>query len=131
MTHPREQVQSSAASYEFSAEESKTIGRTATYARWWGILSMVIASVQVTVGIVAMREMGPGVVQLPTGIAQAIVGIVFIQAAGSLRAVVQTEGNDVEHMLAALRELGVAFLVQLVTVAVGFLASVVLSTTLG
>jgi hypothetical protein len=45
--------------------------------------------------------------------------------------VVRTEGNDIAHMMNALRALGVAFLVQIVTVAAGFLASVALTSTLG
>ncbi len=130
MTQPKQQAASGAASYEFSAEEGRTIGKTAAYARWWGVLSMAIASVQITIGIVALREMGPGVVQLPTGIAQAVVGVVFIQAAGSLREVVQTEGSDVAHMMNALRALGVAFLVQILTVAAGFLLSIALSVAM-
>jgi len=54
-----------------------------------------------------------------------------IQAAGSLREVVRTEGNDVAHMMSALRALGVAFIVQIVVVAAGFLASIALTAALG
>jgi hypothetical protein len=118
------------ASYEFSAEEGKVIGRVASYARWWGIVSMLIASIQVTVGIVALREMAPAILQLPAGIVQAIVGIVFIQAAGSLREVVVTEGADIHHMMSALRALGVAFLVQIIVVLAGFALSIALTFTL-
>jgi hypothetical protein len=122
------QAASGAASYEFSAGEGRVIRKTAAYARGWGILSMVIASVQITMGIVALREMAPGVVQLPAGIVQVVVGIAFIQAASSLREVVRTEGNDIAHMMSAVRALGVAFLVQIIAVAAGFLLSIALAS---
>jgi hypothetical protein len=61
-------------------------------------------------------------VYVPYGIVMLIVGITFIGVGNSLRMVVQTQGNDIAHMMQALQKLGNAFFIQ----AIAFIVMVVL-----
>jgi hypothetical protein len=61
------------------------------------------------------------VVTLAQGLVAIIVGAFFVMTAGALKAVVDTSGNDVAHMMIALQKLAAAFTVQLVAVALGFM----------
>jgi hypothetical protein len=110
-----ERESQAAAGYEFTVPQNAIIQKTATYAKLWGIISIVLGAIQILVG------------QLPGGIVSIVIGLVFIGVAGSLKAVVVTEGNDIDHMMAALQKLGNAFLIQVVVtvaaVVVGILAA--------
>jgi hypothetical protein len=101
--------------YEFTVPQNAIIQKTATYARLWGIISIFVGAIQILAA------------QLLPGIVSIVIGMVFIGVAGSLKAVVVTEGNDIDHMMAAVQKLGNAFLIQvIVTVAaviVGILAA--------
>ena len=99
------------AGYEFTASQNAIIQKTATYARLWGIFSVVVGGIQILMGL-------SNWIELPSGIVSIVIGMAFIGAAASLKAVVDTEGNDIDHMMAAVQKLGTAFLVQvIVTVA--------------
>ena len=92
--------------YEFTVPQNAIIQKTATYARLWGIISIFVGAIQILAA------------QLLAGIVSIVIGMVFIGVAGSLKAVVVTEGNDIDHMMAAVQKLGNAFLIQvIVTVA--------------
>ncbi len=101
-----EKENQAAAGYEFTVPQNVIIQKTATYARLWGIISIVLGAIQVLVG------------QLPGGIVSIVIGLVFVGVAGSLKAVVVTEGNDIDHMMAALQKLGNAFLIQVIATVV-------------
>ena len=96
-----------AAGYEFTVPQNVVIRKTATYAKVWGIFSIVLGAMQILVGL-------SGGDLLLAGIVSIVIGTVFIGVAGSLKAVVVTEGNDIDHMMAALQKLGNAFLIQVV-----------------
>ncbi len=101
-----ERESQAAAGYEFTVPQNAIIQKTATYAKLWGIISIFIGAIQILVA------------QLPAGIVSIVIGMVFIGVAGSLKPVVVTEGNDIDHMMAAVQKLGNAFLIQvIVTVA--------------
>ena len=100
-----------AAGYEFTVSQNAVIQKTATYAKVWGIFSIVLGAMQVVVGL-----SGGGL--LLAGIVSIVIGTVFIGVARSLKAVVVTDGNDIDHMMDALRKLGNAVLIPvLATVA--------------
>lgn len=96
-----------AAGYEFTVPQNAVIQKTATYAKVWGIFSIVLGAMQILMGL-----SGGGF--LLAGIVSIVIGTVFIGVASSLKAVVVTEGNDIDHMMDALQKLGNAFLIQVV-----------------
>ncbi len=110
-----DEKESQAAGYEFTVPQNAIIQKTATYAKVWGIFSIVLGAMQILVALFL-----PGIVSI-------VIGTVFIGVAGSLKAVVVTEGNDIDHMMAALQKLGNAFLIQVVAtvaaVVVGIMAA--------
>ena len=57
--------------------------------------------------------------------------MVFIGVAGSLKAVVVTEGNDIDHMMAALQKLGNAFLIQVVVTVVAVVVGILAASAAG
>jgi hypothetical protein len=57
---------------------------------------------------------------LPAGIVAIVVGVTFIGAGNSLKAVVTTQGNDMMHMMQAMQKLSTAFIIEIVCAIVGF-----------
>jgi hypothetical protein len=104
--------------YEFSQMENQIIERAATRTRVWGIISIILGVLELlgTVGAIA----SPGlIIYLPQGIVSIIIGTTFLGAGNSLRAVVDTQGNDVPHMMTAIQKLGSAFNIQIIVTVVG------------
>ena len=104
--------------YEFSDMENQIIDKAAGRARTWGIISIVLGALQLlgTLGAVA----NPGfIVYLPQGIIAIIIGTTFLGAGNSLKAVVETQGNDIPHMMTAVQKLGSAFFIQIVVTIIG------------
>jgi hypothetical protein len=95
------------AQYEFSEQENKTIERCAAWAKALAVLNYVMAGLQVInlniVGII-----------INVGI-----GIAFWRASKSLADVVETQGNDVQHLMSSLKSISAALMIRLVLVAVG------------
>ena len=104
--------------YEFTQQENLVIGTTARYAKWWGRVSLVIG---VIITLFALRSFTQGgVAALLQGVAPVIVGVFFIKAGKALQLVVDTEGDDISHMMTAVQSLGSAFLVQLSVLVIAF-----------
>jgi hypothetical protein len=106
--------------YEFSDGENVTISRAARLGLVWGIASIVIGGLACLAGMVALTASAIGLVHMLTGGTSIAIGIIFVGVAKSLREVVDTEGNDVDHMMAAIHKLGTAFLVQIILTGVAF-----------
>jgi hypothetical protein len=106
--------------YEFSEGENITIARAARLGLAWGIVSIVVGSLASLVGLVTLAQSPLGLIQLLSGGTSIAIGIIFIGVARSLREVVDTEGNDVDHVMAALHKLGTAFLIQIILTGVAF-----------
>ncbi len=98
--------------YEFTDPQNAIIQKTATYARLWGIISIFVGAIQILAA------------QLLAGIVSIVIGMVFIGVAGSLKAVVVTEGNDIDHMMTAVQKLGTAFMIQVIVTAAAFAVGV-------
>ncbi len=104
--------------YEFNDYENQIIGRTAGRARTWGIISIVIGALNTLIGFLFF--LSPGLlVNLVSGIISIIIGAVFLGVGGSLSNVVNTQGNDIEHMMQAMQKLSSAFMIQIVTTIIG------------
>lgn len=107
-------------SYEFNDLENSIIGKTAGRARTWGIISIVLGVLNVLLGFLFF--VSPGLlVNLVSGIVSIVVGVTFLGAGNSLRSVVDTQGNDLQHMMQAMEKLASAFTVQIVAAIVGFI----------
>ena len=108
-------------SYEFNDYENAVIDKAASRARTWGIISIVIGALQLMGALGAI--LSPGlVVYVPMGIVQIVVGTSFLGAGNALKAVVNTQGNDIPYVMQALEKLGSAFFVQIIVTVIGFVA---------
>ena len=106
--------------YEFNELENGIIGKTAGRAHTWGIISIVVDALNTLVGFLFI--VSPSLlVNLVTGIVSIVVGVTFLGAGNSLQNVVQTQGNDMEHMMQAMQKMSSAFMVQIITTIVGFI----------
>lgn len=104
--------------YEFNDRENAVIAKAAGRAKLWGIISIVVGVLYTLSGFFFF--LSPGLLtNFASGIKDIIVGIVFIGVAGSLTSVVQTQGNDVQHMMQALDKLATSLMVQIIVTIVG------------
>lgn len=104
--------------YEFNDFENSVIDKTAGRAKLWGIISTVIGALQL-VGSCGMVANASYATYLPSGIIALVVGITFIGVGNSLKSVVQTQGNDMMHMMQAMQKIGSAFMIQIIATIVG------------
>lgn len=107
--------------YEFSLEQNHILRKTATWTSIFAWIMMVSSGIMALGGLLTGEASSIGAL-----IAAAIyftIGLTFRGAATSMSAVVQTAGNDIEHLMSALDKLGSAFKVM----AIVFLVGVVLS----
>lgn len=106
-------------SYEFNETENSIIDKTAARAKLWGTISTVIGALQVlsSCGAAASPTF---IANLPTGIVAIVVGVAFMGVGNSLKSVVNTQGNDLVHMMQALEKMSGAFMVQIICAIVGF-----------
>ncbi len=110
--------------YEFSQVEEQTVGRAATWAKAVAILFFVQA---------AFSLIGFNLLAVAVDVA---IGVSIWKGAKALSAVVDTQGNDVGHMMEAMSQLSTAFTIRLVIVGIalglcvlgGILAVLVFST---
>lgn len=111
--------------YEFNDTENSIIDKTAGRAKLWGTISTVVGVLQclASCGAVANPTLASN---LPTGIIAIVVGVTFMGVGNSLKMVVQTQGNDLMHMMQALQKIGSAFTVQIVCTIVGFVLAVLI-----
>ena len=107
--------------YEFNDTENAIIDKAASRAKLWGIISTVIGALQCVSSCFAVIPNNLGLAtNLPIGIVAIVVGITFIGVGNSLKMVVQTQGNDLAHMMQALDKMSGAFMVQIVCAILGF-----------
>jgi len=105
--------------YEFNDTENAIIDKAASRAKLWGIISTTIGALSCLSSCGSIAS--PGLItNLPTGIVAVIVGITFLGVGNSLKMVVQTQGNDLMHMMQALDKMSGAFMVQIICAIVGF-----------
>ena len=111
-------------SYEFNDYENSIIEKTASRAKLWGIISTTIGVLQV-VGSCGMFASPTLATYLPAGIVAIVVGVTFIGAGNSLKAVVATQGNDLMHLMQALQKMSTAFIIEIICAIVGFVLAVI------
>jgi hypothetical protein len=123
--------------YEFDAVESRTIEKIGGRARLLGIMSLVVG-VAVTAGLAVLLALASRltghipVVYVHAGIAAMVpvmivhfaIAALYIGSGNALMRCVHTQGADIEHLLAGLARIGVAFKVEffvsLIAIVAGF-----------
>lgn len=135
-------------SYEFNDGENLTISTVARYARLWGIISLASGILILIMGIVvtilggaiaaaaaasgSSNGMSPavigalGVALIPTSLVSIIGGIFYMRSGGALRSVVDTQGNDIHLLTEAVRSLSLAFKIEAIAMAVGFVFGLII-----
>jgi hypothetical protein len=97
--------------YEFDASENEVISGLASAMRFVGVVFIVLGAINSLGGVVGGATLA-AMITLGQGILMIIIGAWLIGGAGSFRDVVTTEGNDISHMMAALRKLRSVFTLQ-------------------
>jgi len=111
--------------YEFNDMENSIIDKTASRAKLWGIISTVLGGLQCLASCGAVANAGMAS-YLPAGIIAIVIGVTFMGVGNSLKMVVQTQGNDLMHMMQALQKMGSAFMVQIICAIIGFVLAVLI-----
>ena len=83
---------------------------------------MVLGAVVAIRGLVSLPD---GFGGLALGAVYIVIGAYFRGAGRSLQSVVETEGDDVDHLMSALGNLRSAFRVMVIITAVGFVAGII------
>jgi hypothetical protein len=92
--------------YEFTETENKTIERCAAWSKALAVFNFFSAALQ----LINFNIVG---IAINIGI-----GLAFWKASKSLESVVETQGNDVQHLMDALKSLSSALLIRLILIAV-------------
>ena len=110
--------------YEFNDTENSVIDKTASRAKLWGTISIVIGALEClsSCGAFASVEYAKN---LPVGIVGIVVGVSFLGVGNSLKQVVQTQGNDSMHLMQAMQKISGAFMIQIICAVVGFVLYVI------
>ena len=110
-----------AAQYEFSNDENGTIGTAGARARVWGVMSIAFGVIQMLTGLLLLPKGGMmPIAHFVGGPISLAVGFTILGVAAAFRQVVDTKGNDVQHMMAALKKLTTAYTIQIVVTVVAF-----------
>ena len=98
-------------SYEFGPAENETVGKAARWIGFWAWVSIGAGIVSGVAGFLG-AESGDLIGGLITAAIYILIGVYFHSAAGSMRSVVTTSGNDIAHLMSALDRLASAFKVM-------------------
>lgn len=109
--------------YEFTDVENTTIASTGTRARVWAVLAIVSGAFSTLVGVLTLSKGSfMALLNLVSGPVSLVMGITILGVAAAFKSIVDTKGNDVGHMMAALKKLNTAYTIQIVAMGVGFIA---------
>jgi hypothetical protein len=114
-------------SYEFNDVENQIIDKTAGRVKLGGWICAVIGACDLLFGCGGSLASATLAVYIPYGIVFLIVGITFIGVGNSLRMVVQTQGNDIAHLMTAMQKLGSAFFIMSISFIVGVVLAIVVT----
>jgi uncharacterized membrane protein len=105
--------------YEFTASQNATMGRAA---RWSSLLSWILMGSAAVLALAAILSgEAASIGSLIVAAVYFVIGLNFRGAARAMGHVVETTGNDIDHLMTALDELGSA----LKTMSILFLVGVV------
>jgi hypothetical protein len=137
--------------YEFSQVENLTIESTAKFARMWGIISLISGIILLIMGVgvalaggaLAAASAGRhsssgsplsnpaavfaiGIALIPSSLVSIIGGIFYMKSGAALRSVVDTQGDDIRLLTDAVRSLSVAFKIEAIAMAIGFVIGLII-----
>jgi hypothetical protein len=104
--------------YEFSEEQNRVIGRLGTCMRALGIVSVVLGALACVVGLFSIRS--GGFAALVQGALILAVGLLTRSAGTEFRGIVATQGNDIDHLMSALRSLLKIYQIQIALLVAAF-----------
>ena len=111
--------------YEFSGEQNAILAKTATWSR---LLAWILIGSSVLMAIAAaLSGEGGAMGALVAAAIYFVIGLSLKDAALSMTAVVETAGNDIEHLMTALDKLGSAFKTMAIVFLIGVIISVVVT----
>jgi hypothetical protein len=87
--------------YEFKATENKIIGQLAWRMHFVGLFLLAMGLLIIAIGVVVVFHAGP----IISGALACVVGLWTQRASMSFKSVVQTEGQDITHLMNALDDL--------------------------
>jgi hypothetical protein len=102
--------------YEFSVAENDILARTAFWVTWWAWIAIIGGILTAVSGIFTMPA---GIGGLVGGGLALLLGMYFRDSARAMRAVVDTAGNDIGHLMIAVEKIGAAFKVYVILFIIG------------
>ncbi len=109
--------------YEFSDVENATIAATGSRAKVWSIMAIVSGAFSSLIGVLLLPRGGfIALLNLVSGPVTLVMGITILGVAGAFKSIVDTKGNDLGHMMVALKKLNTAYTIQIIAMVIGFFA---------
>lgn len=101
----------SSGSYEFTDDENLSIERAGTSSTVWSVCAVVGALLLGTLALLqfVLDNIRGAILVLPLFMVCAVAGWLYFGTGRALKKVVDTEGNDVEHLMQALDRIAKAF----------------------
>ncbi|MDH3422815.1 MAG: hypothetical protein OEN00_07465, partial [Gemmatimonadota bacterium] len=100
-------MDSQPAQHEFTQAQNEILAKTATWTGLFAWIMMISAGLMALGGILSGEASSIGA--LIAAAIYFIIGFTFRDAAKSMREVVQTSGNDIDHLMSAVDKMGSAF----------------------
>jgi hypothetical protein len=114
--------------YEFSPEQNEVIASLASNMKIVGVISFFGGGLLVVAGsVLSAKGGGSALVQ---GALALVVGGLTVHAAGAFRHIVDSRGDDIDHMMTALRALRTLYRLQVIFLCLALFALLVLAFSL-
>lgn len=110
------------AGYEFDSSEEGVIGDAARWVAIWAWFAMIAGAIVALTGVFTLPG---GLGEVAIGAVYLIIGFFFRGAGSSLKSVVETEGDDIAHLLSALDNVGSAFKIMVIVTAIGLILGII------
>jgi hypothetical protein len=123
-------------SYEFTQPENVVIGRLGSRAKTWGIISIIVGAIMLILGVVVIIAIdnaiatAAGAVIAAAALQPVVSGAFYLGAGGAFSNVVNTQGNDIPHMMSAMGKLTNAMRVEAIVAIIAMVAGTVLGIVL-
>ena len=111
-----------ASAHEFGPHENEVIGKAGTWIGYWSWIAIFSGIAMMLGGFFTDGDLLGSLIM---GAVYLFVGIYFRGSANAMKEVVETTGNDVQHLMTALDKLGSAFKVMVLLVFIGVVLGLV------
>lgn len=107
-----------AAGYEFTPLENSVLGSTAGWTRGAGIIQAIVGGLMLLAAIFAVVKSNivGGITNGLAATVYLVIGFALLSAASSLGRVVSTQGDDIQHLMEAMKAYERAFKIQVLLV---------------